>query len=175
MPSSSAYHAQVRLSEGEGLLVDCGAVQNLSGDRWIDRIKLLTQRFGQGVSVKALSEVRTVEGVGSGSSQITTQAFVPICVSSGATGIFQTSIVSNSDLPALLGLEALKQQRALIDCHSNKLFLVGPGGYQLKLPPGSEGLNLVQIGSGHLMLPVTEWAKRSKAASKSDTLFSPPS
>ena len=176
LPSTSAYHAQVRLQEGEGLLVDCGAVQNLTGDRWLSRITAILQRHGQGVSVQPLPEIRSVEGVGSGSSQITTQASIPICVSSGSTGVFQTSIVGSSDLPALLGLDALKQQRALIDCHANKLFLVGPGGYQLKLPPGSEGLNLIQIPSGHLLLPVTEWQKIGKAKKgdvKCDTLFVP--
>ena len=174
LPATSAYHAQVRLREGEGLLVDCGAVQNLTGDRWIARIRSILQRFGQGVSIQPLAEIRTVEGVGSGSSQITTQASVPICVESGSTGVFQTSIVSDSDLPALLGLEALVQQRALIDTYNNKLLLIGPGGYNLKLPPGSESLNLVKISSGHLMLPVTEWARVKKSvAIKSDTLFTP--
>lgn len=162
-----SYHTQVRLPQGqEGVLVDCGAVQNLTGDRWLDRVKAILARFSQGISVKPLARERSVEGVGTGASQICSHADVPICTATGTKGIYSAAVVRDSDLPALLGLEPLEAQRALIDVHNRQIYFVGPGGYDLKLSPGSECHNLVKIPSGHLLLPVTEWHKNKGANSK---------
>jgi hypothetical protein len=73
----------------------------------------------------------------------------------------------NSDLPALMGLESLEKNNALIDVFNRKLVYVGRGGYELKLSPGSTTMNLEKVQSGHLLLPATEWVSQKSKGSKS--------
>jgi hypothetical protein len=143
----------------EGLLIDCGAVSNLAGSKWVERTSKLAAQFGQGTTIEKRASL-SVEGVGSGSSTITQQAKVPVCLASGDVGVFETAVVENSELPALMGLEALERNRALIDVNGKKLIYVGHGGYELKLSPGSHVMQLEKVPSGHLLLPASEWDKR---------------
>ena len=156
-----AFHALVRLKgkDREGLLVDCGAVSNLAGDKWVERTSKLAALHGQGTTMES-RKAQTVEGVGSGSSTITQQAKVPVCIASGDIGSFDTAVVSNSELPALMGLESLERNRALIDVIGKKLIYIGQGGYELKLSPGSLVMQLEKVPSGHLLLPSSEWDKK---------------
>jgi len=155
-----AFHALVRLKGNrEGLLVDCGAVSNLAGDAWLKRISGIARAFGQGTKVTEAPE-QLVEGVGAGSSRITHTATVPIRTANGIDGTFIASIVQNSELPALLGLESLENNNALIDVANRRLVYVGKGGYELKLSPGSIVMQLEKVPSGHLLLPASEWKQR---------------
>ena len=160
-----AFHAMVRLvgNAREGLLIDCGAVTNLAGDRWVARTAALAKSFGQGTSTTAVAP-KEVEGVGSGSSQVNAVAVVPVCLANGSVGSFETSVISNSELPALMGLATMTKNRALIDVANKKLIYVGPGGYQMQLSPNSITMNLEQVPSGHLLLPCAEWLKHKAAA-----------
>ena len=47
----------------------------------------------------------------------------------------------------------MKEKRVLIDTFTGRIYLVGPGGYELKLSPGSVQHDLVESSAGHLMLP----------------------
>jgi len=47
----------------------------------------------------------------------------------------------------------MKAKRTLIDTFTGRIYLVGPGGYELKLSPGSAMHDLVESSAGHLMLP----------------------
>ena len=47
----------------------------------------------------------------------------------------------------------MKKLRTLIDTFTGKMFLVGPGGYEIRLSPGSEVHSLEESPAGHLMLP----------------------
>jgi hypothetical protein len=164
-PTSIAFHTNVRLigKDREGLLVDSGAVSNLAGDRWVDRTAKIAAEHGQGTKTEARA-TQSVEGVGTGASTINQQATVPVCVSTGHVGSFKTAVVSDSDLPALMGLEGLERNRALIDISGRKLIYVGKGGYELKLSPNSIVMGLEKVPTGHLILPATEWnVKRIKA------------
>lgn len=160
-----AFHAKVRLPSGEGLLVDCGAVTNLAGDRWVQRQQAIAEAHGQGTSIEALERPSSVEGVGNGASQIGHRASVPICLASGHEAKFETSVVTDSELPALLGLDSLERQGALIDCRNRKLIQVGPGGYKLQLSPNSSSHDLQKAPSGHLLLPCSSWKGRTTASS----------
>ena len=43
----------------------------------------------------------------------------------------RTSTVRNSGLPGLLGMNALRKNRAVLDINANKLYFLGPGGYDM--------------------------------------------
>ena len=62
----------------------------------------------------------------------------------------------NSSTPALLGGDTLKELGAVIDPRNRKLFLWGPGGYEITLSPGSEAYDLEDSQKGHLMLPCSK-------------------
>jgi hypothetical protein len=145
----------------EGLLVDCGAVGNLTGDRWVQRVEQIAAGHQQKVQRSNMKKSITVDGVGKGAEQCVVEATVPIALSNGTRGTFQAPVISNSDIPALLGLRTLEGQRTLIDSYHHKLMMIGAGGYEIKLSPGSVVLPLEKSPSGHLLLPITEWGKLS--------------
>ena len=51
----------------------------------------------------------------------------------------------------------MKEKRCLIDTFPAQIFEVGPGGYALKLSPGSVQHDLVESSAGHLMLPCSRF------------------
>ncbi len=55
----------------------------------------------------------------------------------GTVGHLTTPTVSNSDLPGLLGLAALRKNRSVLDFSTLKLYFCGPGDFdvQIGLPP----------------------------------------
>ena len=70
-----------------------------------------------------------------------------------------TPTVANSSLPGLLGLNALRKNRAVIDVVTNKLYFMGPGGYNLDqaMPPGTDIIQCETAPSGHIILPCCEY------------------
>ena len=51
----------------------------------------------------------------------------------------------------------MKDKRVLLDTFSNKFYMVGPGGYELKLSPGSEVFDTEDSKAGHMMLPCSQF------------------
>ena len=51
----------------------------------------------------------------------------------------------------------MKQKRCLIDTFTGRIYLVGPGGYELMFSPGSVQHDLVESSAGHLMLPCSRF------------------
>ena len=86
------------------------------------------------------------------------------------TGALTTNVVSDSDLPGLLGLASLESRKAIIDIGNRRLVFPGAGGYELKLSPGSTVMALEKAESGHLLLPCTEW-KKAKAVTAKHVAF----
>ena len=70
-----------------------------------------------------------------------------------------TPTVNNSDLPGLLGLSALRRNRAVLDFNTLQLHLCGLGSYNLEtgLPPGTESFQCEIAPSGHIVLPCCEY------------------
>lgn len=169
----ACYHSSVRLNRGrEGLVIDTGAVKSLSGDAWVQRTKAIGELHGHGTNIVALERPFGIEGVGNGSNQVTQQAVVPIALSNGFVGTFKTSMVSTSEIPALYGLEPMIEQKTILDLHNGKMILLGEGGYELKLSPGSVVLDLERAPTGHIMLPITEWPEYEKRTKPGPTVNS---
>ena len=76
-------------------------------------------------------------------------------------GTFTAPVVqgAGSDLPALLGLRSLEQQRAIIDTGNRTLILLGPGEVEITLPPGSVRVPLEKAPSGHLVMVIDEYER----------------
>ena len=58
----------------------------------------------------------------------------------------------------------MKEKRCLIDTFTGRIYCVGPGGYELKLSPGSVQHDLVESSAGHLMLPCSRFDVSRKPA-----------
>ena len=57
----------------------------------------------------------------------------------------------------MLGRRAMKEKRAPIDTFTGRVYLVGPGGYEIRLSPGSQMLDMEESQMGHLMLPCSRF------------------
>jgi hypothetical protein len=166
------YHSSVRLKDDrEGVVLDTGAVFSLSGDQWVNRSKEIGEKFGYGSSVKQLDRPFGIEGVGQGSNKVQQSAVVPIALQHGIVGTFTTNVVAQSPIPALCGLNPMISQRSILDLVNGKMILLGEGGYNLNLSPGSVVLDLERAATGHLILPTSEWSKAKQTGKKGIALL----
>ena len=164
------YHVETKLPNGEpALLLDIGSVGNLAGDQWVQEQARAAMHNGLRPEQKRRERPLTVGGVGKGSQQCTRNCTLPIAVSTSdggvATGTYETPTIPNSQLPALLGLNACRESRMLIDTVTNRVYMMGPGNYDLEqmLPPGTRSFQCTLAPSGHLMLPCAHFSRNSTA------------
>ena len=158
---SNLYHSEVRLQgyRREGLLVDTGAVENISGLNFIKRVGAISKSHGGKVVMSPMKEVIGVSGIGKHSDQCTHEATIPICLPDGRRGSFSTPIISNPDIPAIWGLNSMSSQRVVIDTHNKMLICVGQKGYTMKASQGTVTYKLETSTTGHLFLPITEYRR----------------
>eukprot|EP00969_Alexandrium_andersonii_P341029 15074032-Alexandrium_andersonii.AAC.1 len=76
-------------------------------------------------------------------------------------GTYRAPVAPQSQLPALPGLASARKSRVIIDTITNRVYMRGPGDYDLKacLPPGAQRLDCTYAPSGHVMLPCAEFGK----------------
>ena len=78
-----------------------------------------------------------------------------------SNGTFHVPILegSNAHLPGLLGLQSMRDQNAILDTQTLRLYFCGPGKYDLNavLPPGTESFQCELAPSGHIVLPCGEY------------------
>ena len=81
--------------------------------------------------------------------------------------------VVNSELPGLLGLTALRKNRAVLDFTTLKLYFCGPADYNVAgaLPEGTDTFQLEVAPSGHIVLPCCEFDSGSPSDQQSLTLL----
>ena len=82
-------------------------------------------------------------------------------------GELTTPSVQGSELPGLLGLQSLENNKAVWDFQQHKLYFLGPGDYDLRraLPPGTDVFQLEKAPSGHAVLPCCEFGGSSSSGS----------
>lgn len=99
-------HATSRLGQAqEGLLVDCGAIDNLASKNFVDRQSRLAElATGQKTEYEKMELPLEVNGVGKGGQRSTHGARVPICIE-GEMGEFQAPVLSGdgANAPGLWG------------------------------------------------------------------------
>ncbi|CAE7258960.1 unnamed protein product [Symbiodinium natans] len=168
---ATAYHSNVRLADGRvGLLVDPGSYGNLVGAQWLEEA---SRQMPHLPSMTTRAQPLQVGGVGKGAQVCREDCRLPIAMTrqdgSITTGTFSSPVVLQSGCPALLGLKALQDNRAILDLGKKQLHFVGQGEPTLVLPPGSETFQLEAAVSGHLLLPC---AARGPASAGEHHLFS---
>lgn len=152
------FHSNVKLKDGrEALVIDTGAVNSLAGSIYARRLVQRALEFGQGGQIRSHPAPYSISRVGKGDQAVTEMVQAPIALSDGSLGEYRASVIPESELPGLLGLVPMINQRVLLDLYNGRYISVGPGGYKLELSPGSFSLPTERSASGHLMLPVSEW------------------
>ncbi len=159
------FHVQTRLADGRpSLLIDPRSVGNLSGDAWAKGVAQAAARRGHVPSYERRPRPLKVSGVGQGTQDCNYDCKLPVAFKqlNGSTvsmGHITTPTVQGSELPGLLGLTALRKNRAVLDFQKMELYFCGPGDYDITsgLPPGTDGFQLEVAPSGHLVLPCCEY------------------
>ena len=87
--------------------------------------------------------------------------------------MLEVPAVDNSDLPGLMGLSALKKNRAVLDFNSLTLYFCGKDHYDLgaALPANTDKYQLETAPSGHLVLPCCEYKTGNMSRDYSLTLM----
>jgi len=160
---NSTFHSETRLQDGRpSLLIDPGSLGNLAGDQWArDAASVCLKSGGTSRTPSEYKRSRplTVSGVGKGSQAATYNVRMPYaCKTIGGKafveGTYEAPCVSDSALPALLGLSTMKKRRTILDLVTNQMHFCGPGDIRLNLPEGTESFQLEEAPSGHLVLPI---------------------
>ena len=143
---TQSYPIQTSLSDGRpSIIIDPGSVGNLCGDKWAREVALMAKQNGHKPSYEKRPRPLQVCGVGNGSQECHYDCVLPVAVRPGSQnqaniGNLQVPAVSNSDLPGLLGLTALRKNRAILDFNTLRLYFCGPGDYDFdkETPPGTD-------------------------------------
>jgi len=159
--------SQLRGVDREGLLVDSGAIDNLSGKDFVDRQAVIAKRAGHATTFSELGGTLEVNGVGTGSQAATYEASVPIQIEKD-TAVFRTPVLegAGSGIPGLWGLKSQQRVRAMIDTGGGAVIVPGPGGFQMQLSPGSQVIRCEPAMSGHMMIPISDFKRVQEPAQK---------
>ena len=155
----------------EGVMIDTGAHDNLSGRDWVNRQTETTHAAGRDgrTTSKALQTPMMISGIGDGSQQAREELTVPVCMGS-QPGHFRTPVVdgSGSGIPGIWGLKSMTKQDAIIDTRGHgAVILPGPGGISMTLSPGSTVLHCERSATGHMFIPTNDWSKLDPKAQPS--------
>ena len=141
---------------------------------------LQMQQGRTGIKSTKREQVLHVSGVGTNSQECHYNSVLPLTLrdvhGSPVECTYTTPTINNSTLPALLGLNSLISNGALMDLRNMQLHFTGPGPlqYTQHLPEGTQTFELHQAPSGHLMLPCCKYATtdemRKLRLQKEDTL-----
>ena len=165
IPEKGSYLTKHELPNGRiALMLDIGAVGNLAGDRWMHAMTKLCMNHKRLPEQVKREQPVNVCGVGNGSQTCTHNVHMPIAFKHGegySKANFKSPTVPNSDLPALLGLQSIKNMRGIVDTFTMRLHLCGPGDYDLEkvLPPGTKTIQCHHANTGHMMMPCDFFAE----------------
>ena len=164
-----SYHIRTRLADGRpSITIDPGSVGNLCGDKWAKEVARAAAQNNHKPTYEKRPRPLTVSGVGHGSQECHYDCKLPVALQQiegrgSVLGSLTAPAVANSDLPGLLGLNALRKNRGILDFSTLRLHFCGPAGIELEkyLPPGSESFQTELAPSGHMVLPCCEFQRGS--------------
>ena len=100
-------------------------------------------------------------GVGNGSQTCAYDCMSPLGLTT-VDGVpvraqYTAPIINDSELPLLLGLQSLRENRAILDMDNLKLHFCGEAGARIEPGPGAQTFQLEISPSGHLVLPCSNF------------------
>jgi hypothetical protein len=129
------YHTSTRLPSGEeGLLVDCGAVDNLSGLNFILRQTAAAKTHGLPTVWEKLAVPKRMAGVGKTTEVCTHQAGVYCILQNGTVLVYTAPVIppdsvtgEPSTLPPLYGLNSMAEKNTYMGTRNGVLAQVPDG------------------------------------------------
>ena len=166
-----SFHSMSRLHDGRlSILLDIGSVGNLTGDATAREIAKKGLQHGKKPNQLVRDKPLNVSGVGKGSQKCLHNCKLPVALNKVGGGAlsanFETPVVPDSELPALLGLDTVRRCRGIIDTNTLRLYLLGPGEYNIEsiLPSGTEMIQCELAPSGHMVIPCDSYDKENSEA-----------
>jgi len=153
------------------LLIDTGSVNNLAGTEWVRRAThLATEEAQLEIENITRDEPLEISGVGTNSLQCNSDVRLPITIQDihgeDYSYTFTAPTIDEpsstfTQLPALLGSEALIQLGTILDFRNMRAHFAGPididgrdtDTYTEHLPTGTRTFDLQQLPTGHIMIP----------------------
>ena len=120
-----------------------------------------TSKVDRAPEYKNRDRTLTCRGVGAGSQSSDWDVRHTIALGTGRLDTYTAPELPDSCVPGILGRLSMKGLRALLDTFTGVMYLVGPGGYELRLSPGSEKHDLHESAMGHLMLPCSNFGPQN--------------
>ena len=169
----SAYLAAVRLASGAGaaLLVDTGSPSNICGSEWSREMAAESAKAGYAPEYAERERPMRCSGVGTGSQTAEWNVRHRICLGDDRVDRFEAPELPDSHTPALLGQNSMAKKRVILDTFTKKFYMVGPGGYEIRLSPGSQVLDMEESKMGHLMLPCSRFGQQSRPTQDSQNFI----
>ena len=108
---------------------------------------------------KLLDRSITLGGVGKGTQESTHSVTVPCCINNEPSE-FVATVLDNSDIPAILGMESLQSRNAILDLVNDVMIIPSdPSEVQINVSKTTKIFQLKQAPGGYLMLPCTPGTK----------------
>ena len=161
--ASACYHASTQLDNRLSMIVDIGAWTNLMGERLSRALAARAMSQGYTPTQERMTTPLQIQGVGDGTQECRWQISCPIAVpyADGRARLHRVTAPvvtgTGANLPGLLGLKSLEQERSIIDIGNKMLYFPGPGDVRLELPPGTAAVPLVKAPSGHLVVVIDSY------------------
>ena len=162
---SKAYnHSATRIPGVEGLLLDTGAFDNLSGDGPIQRQAEIAREHGHQVEWHKLPKTKNVSGVGGAAKSCTHKASVPGILENGMKINYHTPVIPDSEVPSLYGLDAMAKTNTYVGTKTGKLAMI-PNGTddQIIWPPGTTFIQCRKAPSQHWILTTSNWSRAKQS------------
>ena len=143
-----------KLKKGDAVLVDIGAVNNLLGSQWVERMDCLNHQVGKPKSTRApLGCTVTLGGVGKNTPERSLSVQVPTIVN-GDSSIFTGTIAEGSDSQALSGMKTLRDNCSMLAFENDRLIMPQAGQHvQIVRLPGTQVFQHERAPGGFLVLP----------------------
>ena len=153
-PSQYAMRVNVDCGKkrGQGLLFDCGAVQGLAGSKFRRQEKEARDHRRDQFCQRKPTFVK-VSGVGKNADECNEEVTVTGTLGDGSVCTYRAAEVHNSDLPGLLGLEAMVEHNCAMSLRAQAMYML-PAGKDSSTgwPQCTRRHQLYKPDTGHLPL-----------------------
>ena len=164
--AETCFHSQVRLVHGEGLVVDTGAVENLTGNDFVRRHVPDATKHGYKTKWLKLDRPKYLSGVGDATKAAYEAVDVAIALETGEVVRYRAPVIPGdpSPIPPLLGLSSMQAELTMFDVVNGTMYHL-PNLQALKdlakhMPAGTRTRQCVAAPSKHWILPVSAWSAR---------------
>jgi len=153
-------HSTAQLIGEEGLLVDTGAVNNVSGMEFIKRQTKASEQYGYHTTWEQLDKVQHMSGVGDNTKMCTHQATITGILSTGELMQYSAPVIPGnpSPVPPLYGLKSMAKENTFVGTRQGNLAMV-PDGKEEEIvwPKGTRFIQMKKAPSGHWLIPISNW------------------